>query len=122
MPATDAQGPAARLTEMLAAEAALIRAANFRALPGGDTEKLALMRRLASEHASAPAAELARLRTQAEINQRLLAAARDGLRAARQRLVQIRGGGGPLTIYDADGQGRILGAPHPPGSARARRV
>jgi flagellar biosynthesis/type III secretory pathway chaperone len=95
-----------------------------RCLGTGDTvgltalaaDKARLVDRIATLPAdAADAAMLARLRDAARRNDRLLAAALSGLRAARTKLEIVRRGGPALDTYDRGGQRHSLGSP-------ARRV
>lgn len=71
-------------------------------------QREALMQELraAALQASAPldAAKIAVLRADAEINQRLLVAASQGIKSVIDRISAIRAAAGKLTTYGADGQ------------------
>jgi hypothetical protein len=65
---------------------------------------------LAETLADADPAALAQVRDLLGRNQVLLEAAIRGLRAARQRIAQIRGAGAGINSYDPNGQTRRIGA------------
>lgn len=94
--------PLAELEALLDREAAAVRCADFTGLEGLATRKQALIDALAGEPAPEEQA-LDRLRQKAARNASALEAARQGLRAARRRILELRQADRPET-YDSAGR------------------
>jgi hypothetical protein len=98
MPGSEAEA----LGAILAEERQLLRTGKLAVLADLAGRKEAILQRLAA--APGPAAALDRLRTQAEANQRLIAAAQKGVLAARARLRAIGAAVDGTSVYTAEGR------------------
>lgn len=105
MPAVD---PLSGLVALLEEERRVLLAGDFAALADlGDRKERLLAIAESSTRPDAPG--LAALRSAAEANRLLLAAALRGVRAARERLDTARSGGPALSTYDASGRAETHG-------------
>lgn len=96
------------LEGLLDAERHAIRNGEFEGLSQLSEKKEKLLDRL--EQSDLSAKDLGHLRSKAEANQRLLAAAIKGVRAARRRLEMIRQAAHGLNTYNSQGQARTIGS------------
>jgi hypothetical protein len=98
----------AALRALLDAESVAIRQGDFAQFGALGARKAALVAALPGLGDGAPLRDLKRLRTAAEANGRLLAAAIRGVAAARARLASIRQVGTRLDTYDSAGRARSV--------------
>ncbi len=92
--------PQAAMLALMQEERTVIRSGRFEALAALAARKEALVSQLADQ----PSRDLGRVVDMAQANQRLLAAAIDGVRAARDRLAAIRAAGSSCRGYDCTGK------------------
>ncbi len=85
-----------------------LRAGDFTRLSALTIEMDSLVGGLAGEGASLAGPELKALRVRAARQLRRLSAARDGVRAAAQRIAQLRRMSSELSTYGRDGRGQTL--------------
>ena len=100
------------LENLLEAERHAIREGNFDGLDRMADEKARLIDFVAAHQVASPAQRelLERLQTRTQGNQRLLAAAIAGVRAAQRRLDMIRRAARTLNTYDAMGRAATIGS------------
>jgi len=101
----------AALENLLDAERHAIREGNFEGLDRMAEDKSRLIDLVATHQQAAPAQRelLARVQARTAENQRLLAAAISGVRAAQRRLDMIRRAARTLNTYDAMGRSATIG-------------
>lgn len=113
------EGPAGALADLLAREAALLRAGAFDGLEALATEKAALVEALAIADVPPPDAATRSLQAAAQRNAILLQAARDGLAAASRRLAELSAAPTGLQVYDGAGRRAKLDGAAPRNSRRS---
>jgi hypothetical protein len=105
---TEAESDIAALIALMAAEAEAVRRGALSDLGALAARKAGLLEALPALAGRARAEDLARIRTAAEANGRLLSAALRGVEAARARLAAIRGAAVRLDTYDSAGRGQTV--------------
>lgn len=112
MSSPDLSRALAALEGLLDAERHAIREAAFEGLGRLADEKARLIDIVAAHQVAAPAqrALLERIQARTSENQRLLAAAISGIRAAQRRLDMIRRAARTLNTYDAMGRATTIGS------------
>lgn len=119
MTRNDGRDPVAMLSTVLERERAALLAGDITALSGLAEEKSAALALLSTCPPAHPGPALEALQRRAEANQALITAAGEGLRAVRDRLMNLRNGGPPLSTYDSMGAAHEHG---PPKSSLERRA
>lgn len=99
---------AGALIALLVAEAEAVRRGALMELGALAARKADLLETLPALAGRARAEDLARIRTAAVANGRLLSAALRGVEAARARLASIRGAAVRLDTYDSTGRGQTV--------------
>ncbi len=106
----DRDSPADALGRLFDLEAQALRCGDLSGLEAGAEAKIALATRLAAATAPDPAV-LRRLHAAAARNACLIAAAAEGVRAARDRLAALARAAGGTDTYDGGGQRQRLANP-----------
>ncbi len=108
MPRNDMMEALTALDGMLDAERHAIRNGEFGGLESLALAKGRLLEQVTASVGRADGDALARLRDKADANQRLLAAAIKGVRAAQRRLDMIRRASSSLNTYDSLGRAQSI--------------
>lgn len=109
MPRPDTDEALSALEGLLDVERHAIRNGEFGGLDQLAAKKSALLDRISASGPRPDAGALDRLRIKADANQRLLAAALRGVRAAQRRLDMIRRASRSLNTYDNLGRAQTIG-------------
>lgn len=109
MPQTDVAGALAALEGLINVERHSIRNGEFDDLESLAIEKARLLEAIIATREAPVREDLARLKAKADANQRILAAALKGVRAAQKRLDMIRRASRSLNVYDRMGRAQSIG-------------